>query len=121
MRVNAFGSVWPGAPISIGGFTDWQQPPRPSMATDGERFVIVWRSWNRSGFDVVGAVVDPVTFLVTPLSIATTAADERETGVAAIAPGRFLITYTVTTGNERRLAARFLDFGETPVRRHASH
>jgi hypothetical protein len=120
VNVYAFGGLSTAPPISIGGFMDLQQPPRPSMATDGERFVVVWRSWNRSDYDVLGAVVDPVTFQVTPLSIAATSSDEREPGITAIAPGRFLITYTVSIGNERRFAARFLDFGETPFRRRSS-
>jgi len=114
VRVFAFGAGSP--PILIGGYIDPQWRPRPSIATDGERFVVVWRSWHPDDYDVAGAVIDPVTFHVTPLSIAASSADEREPGVAAIAPGRFLITYTVSTGDERRLAARFLDFGETPVR-----
>lgn len=117
VRVFAFGAT---SPIPIGGYIDSQRPPRPSIATDGERFVVVWRSWHPNDYDVSGAVIDPATFKVTPLSIAASSADEREPGVAAIAPGRFLITYTVSTAGERRFAARFLDFGETPLRRHAT-
>jgi hypothetical protein len=120
VRVFAFGAGSP-PPILIGGYIDPQSPPRPSIATDGERFVVVWRSWHPNDYDVAGAVIDPVTFKVTPLSIAASSADEREPGVAAVAPGRFLITYTVSAEGERRLAARFLDFGETPARFRPSH
>ncbi len=121
VQVRPYDAVWLAPPITVGGMWDPSAPVRPGMASDGRRFVIVWRNWNGQNYDVLGAIIDSNTFAVTPLDIALGPNDEVEPGVAAIAPGRFLITWTSRSATERRLAARFLDFGETPMRFRPSH
>jgi hypothetical protein len=120
VQVRPYEAGWLAPPISIGGIWDPSTPVRPRVAWDGRRFVIVWRTWNGTNFDVAGAVIDNSTLQVTPLDIAQSPNDEFAPAVAAIAPGRFLITWTSISATDRRLAARFVDFGETPLRRRAS-
>jgi len=120
VQVRPYDAGWLAPPFTIGSIWDTAPPVRPGIAWDGRRFVVVWRTWNGTNFDLAGAVIDNSTLEVAPLDIAHGPRDERAPAVAAIAPGRFLITYTVSTAGERRFAARFLDFGETPLRRHAT-
>jgi hypothetical protein len=121
VQVRPYDAEWLAPPITIGSIWDASPPVRPGIAGDGRRFVVVWRTWNGTNFDVAGAVIDNGTFEVAPLDIASGPNDEEGPGIAAIAPGRFLITWTSISATERRLAARFLDFGETPVRVRPSH
>jgi hypothetical protein len=121
VQVRPYDAVWLAPPITIGMIWDPSMPVRPSIASDGRRFVIVWRSWNGEHYEVNGAIIDNSTLVVTPLEIARGPNDAFEPGIAAIAPGRFLITWTSLTATERRLGARFLDFGETPMRQRPSH
>ena len=117
VQVRPYDAGWLAPPITIGAI--WEPSSmtvRPSIASDGRRFVIVWRSWNGEHYQVTGAIIDNSTLVVTPLEIARGPNDALEPGIAAIAPGRFLITWTSLTATERRLGARFLDFGETPIR-----
>lgn len=116
VQVRPYDAGWLAPPITVGGMWDPSAPVRPGVASDGRRFVIVWRTWNGANYDVAGAIIDNSTLGVTPLDIALGPNDEVEPGVAAIAPGRFLITWTSRSATERRLAARFLDFEETPIR-----
>ena len=55
----------------------------------------------------MGAVIDRDSN-VTPLSIATSSADERDPSVLAIGEGRFLIAYERFDAGERRIAGRIL-------------
>ena len=48
---------------------------------------------------------------VTFLPIATSSADERDPSIIALGDGRFLVAYEKIAGSERRLAGRFVDFG----------
>src|SRR5262249_13133824 len=85
--------------------------PRPDIATDGERYLVVWRAKSANGdYDVSGAVID-ADDKVTFLPIATSSADERDPSVMYLGAGRFLVAYEKISGAERRLAGRFLDFG----------
>ena len=47
----------------------------------------------------------------TPLSIATSSADERDPSVLALGGGTFLVAYEKMVGFERRIAGRFVTFG----------
>jgi len=116
VQVRPYDAGWVSPPITIGAIWEPSTPVRPVIASDGRRFVVVWRTWNGANYEVDGAVIDNSTLAVTPLDIARGPGDALEPGIAAIAPGRFLITWTSLTATERRLAARFLDFGETPIR-----
>lgn len=84
---------------------------RPAIAADGQHYVVVWRSRTAPGnHDVVGIAVDNDGNL-TPLSIASSSADERDPAVLALGGGTFLVAYEKVTGTERRLAGRFVTFG----------
>lgn len=91
---------------------------RPDIATDGERYVVVWRIENTpEDHDVVGASIDRAGNVI-PLSIARTVADERDPSVIAVAPGRFLVAYEKSElGSDRRIAGRFVTFEQ---RSHAA-
>jgi hypothetical protein len=83
---------------------------RPSIANDGVRSVIVWRARTAPGnHDVAGAVLD-ADGKVTPLSIAASAADERDPAVLTLGDGVFLVAYEKVFNGERRIAGRFLTF-----------
>lgn len=100
----------------LGSFGPDFTATRPDIATDGEHYVVVWRTRTAAGdYDVIGAAIDR-NDTVTPLSIATSTADERDPSVIAIGAGRFLVAYEKIGDGGRRLAGRFLDFGN---RRHA--
>ena len=102
--------------VVLGSFAPDAGPTRADIATDGDRYVAVWRTATADGtYDVVGASIDRDD-KVTYLPIAISAADERDPSVIAVGDGRFLVAYEKITGNERRLAGRFVDFGN---RRHA--
>ena len=102
----------------IGTFGPDVVATRPDIATDGERYVVVWSTKKLNGDrDIVGASIDREGH-VTHLSIATTSADERDPSVLMTAPGNFLVAYEKLSGNERRLATRTLKFNK---RRRAVH
>ena len=83
---------------------------RPDIATDGERYVVVWRTTTATGdHDVVGASIDR-SGNVAYMSIATSPVDERDPSVLAVGNGRFLVAYEKISGGDRRLAGRFIDF-----------
>jgi hypothetical protein len=84
---------------------------RPAIASDGDRYVVVWREARTPGnHDVVGVIVDS-DGKVTPLSIATSAADERDPAILSLGGGTFLVAYEKSSGIERRIAGRFVSFG----------
>jgi hypothetical protein len=84
---------------------------RASVANDGTRWVIVWRARTAPGnHDIAGAVLD-ADGKVTPLSIAASAADERDPAVLALGDGSFLVAYEKVFNGERRIAGRFVTFG----------
>lgn len=93
----------------IGSFSLGGGQTRPDIATDGERYVVVWRSAASQGlYDIVGASIDRAG-KVLPLSIATSSADERDPSVVAVGKGRFLVAYEKNT-TERHIAGRFVTF-----------
>jgi hypothetical protein len=82
---------------------------RPDIATDGERYVIVWRTRGTQGeHDIVGASIDRNGNVI-PLSIANSLADERDPSIVTLGPGKFLVAYEKIDG-DRRIAGRFLTF-----------
>lgn len=92
----------------LGNFGSDTGPTRPDIATDGERYVVVWRTTTAAGdHDIVGASIDR-SGTVSRFSIATSPADERDPSVFATAAGTFLVTYEKFIGSERRIAGRFL-------------
>ncbi|HEY6140600.1 MAG TPA: hypothetical protein VI670_22830 [Thermoanaerobaculia bacterium] len=96
---------------TIGTFPADGGGTRPSIANDGTRWVIVWRARTAPGnHDIAGAVLD-ADGKVTPLSIAASAADERDPAVLALGDGSFLVAYEKVFNGERRIAGRFVTFG----------
>ena len=92
----------------LGNFGPDTGPTRPDIATDGERYVVVWRTTTPAGdHDISGASIDR-SGTVSRFSIVTSSADERDPSVLATAPGTFLVTYEKFIGSERRIAGRFL-------------
>ena len=84
---------------------------RPDIAADGQRYVVVWREQTAMrNHDVVGMVIDN-DGRQTPLSIATSSADERDPAILSLGGGTFLVAYEKITGTERRIAGRFVTFG----------
>ena len=84
---------------------------RPDIASDGNGYVVVWREYRSlSNHDIVGVVIDDDGKL-TPLSIATSSADERDPAILPLGGGTFLVAYEKMTGLERRIAGRFVRFG----------
>lgn len=95
----------------IGRFSPDSGATRPDIATDGERYVIAWRTTSPLGdHDIAGAMID-LAGNVTEFSIATSDADERDPSVIATANGTFLVAYEKVEKGERRIAGRFLSFG----------
>lgn len=96
-------------PVILATFGPDAGQTRPDIATDGERYVVVWRTNSNHGdHDIVGASIDRAGNVI-PLSIATTVADERDPSVIAIGPGKFLVAYEKHDA-DRRIAGRFVTF-----------
>jgi hypothetical protein len=101
----------------IGTFGPDSTVTRPDIAADDERFVVVWSTKTpRGDHDVVGASIDR-TGHITSFSVATSTADESDPSVMKTSSGNFLVAYELS-GNERRIATRFLRFNG---RRRAVH
>jgi hypothetical protein len=99
----------------IGSFGPEGGQTRPDIAADGERYVVVWRTAMRDGsHDVVGASIDRAGNVI-PLSIATSAADERDPSIIAMGNGIFLVAYEKFSDGQRRIAGRIVTF-ETRTR-----
>jgi hypothetical protein len=83
----------------------------PAIAADGDRYVAVWRVQRSAGnHDIVGVAIENDGRL-TPLSIATSSADERDPAILALGDGAFLVAYEKLVDNERHIAGRFVTFG----------
>ena len=83
----------------------------PAIAADGDRYVAVWRVQRSAGnHDIVGVAIDNDGRL-TPLSIATSSADERDPAILALGDGAFLVAYEKLIDNERHIAGRPVIFG----------
>jgi hypothetical protein len=100
-------------PLKLGPFPFGDAgPTRPDIASDGERTVIVWRVRTAAeNHDIVGAWLDR-DGSVTPLTIATSAADERDPSVIAVGNGAFLVAYEKIEAGQRRIAGRFVTLPE---------
>jgi hypothetical protein len=102
----------------IGSFGPDGGPTRPDIASDGERYVVVWRTQTTvHSHDIVGASIDRAGNIM-PLSIATSTADERDPSIISIGGGTFLVAYEKVTYAERHIAGRFVTFNSRvrPVR-----
>jgi len=84
---------------------------RPDIASDDERYVVVWRTSRGTiaSHDIIGASIDRAGNVI-PLSIATSPDDERDPSVVALGNGRFLVAYDKVNDGERRIAGRFVTF-----------
>jgi hypothetical protein len=103
-----------GVPLLLGAFAPGIGLTRPDMATDGERYVIVWRTTSPAGdHDIVGASID-ATGVITPLTIATSMDDERDPSIVAAGNGRFLVAYEKFGEGAGHLAGKFITFGGRP-------
>ena len=99
------------ATLSLGTFGRDGGQTRPDIATDGQRYVVVWRTAVPNGtHDIVGASLDG-SDNVTPFSIATSSADERDPSIIAVGNGVFLVAYQKFNGGELRIAGRSVTFG----------
>src|SRR5258708_20600477 len=118
-RVNPASFDFPGAvktSQSLGTFAPDSGQTRPDIATDGERYIVVWRTTSAAGdHDIVGASLDR-NANVTPFSIATSSADERDPSIIAVGDGVFLVACETFSEGVRRIAGRYVTFG---ARRHA--
>ena len=98
-------------PLILGGNTS--APSRPSIAWDGERFLVAWQVRSASdptSFDIAAAALTP-DGRVQPFNVADTTADERNPIVTAVKPGRFVLAYEVAAdAGRRQLVARTIDF-----------
>jgi hypothetical protein len=98
-------------PQKLGTFGGDAGPTRPDIATDGERYVVVWRTKTAAGdYDVTGASIDR-NGTITPLAIASSSADERDPSVIAVGNGTFLVAYDKYVARQRLIAGRFVTFG----------
>jgi hypothetical protein len=97
-------------PLTLGAFGPDRGVTRPDIATDGQRYLVVWRTVSAAGdHDIVGAMVDN-SGKVTPILIVASGADERDPSVIAVAEGTVLVAYEKISGGERRIAGRFISF-----------
>jgi hypothetical protein len=98
-------------PQRLGAFASDSGPTRPDIATDGQRYVVVWRTRTAAGdHDVAGASIDH-SGAITPLAIASSSADERDPSVIALGNGTFLVAYDKYVDGQRFIAGRFVTFG----------
>jgi hypothetical protein len=97
--------------VVLGTFARGNGLTRPDIATDGQRYVVVWQTTSPAGdHDILGASID-ANGEVTPLTIATSGADERAPSVVAVGEGTFLVAYEKFNSGGGRLAGRFVNFG----------
>jgi hypothetical protein len=94
----------------IGSFGAEVGQTRPDIASDGQRYVVVWRTAiGDSTHDIVGASIDRAGN-ISPLSIATSTADERDPSVVSLGDGTFLVAYEKFSDGQRRIAGRIVIF-----------
>jgi hypothetical protein len=94
----------------IGSFGAEVGQTRPDIASDGQRYVVVWRTAiGDSTHDIVGASIDRAGNII-PLSIATSTADERDPSVVSLGDGTFLVAYEKFSDGQRRIAGRIVIF-----------
>jgi hypothetical protein len=93
----------------LGTFAPDAGPTRPDIASDGERYLVVWRTATNGSHDIAGASIDRAGNIV-PLTIATSTADERDPSVVSLGNGTFLVAYEKLSNGERRIAGRIVTF-----------
>jgi hypothetical protein len=95
----------------LGSFGPEGGSTRPDIAGDGAHYIVVWRTATVAGsHDIVGASIDRTGNII-PLSIATSAADERDPSVVSLGDGNFLVAYEKFSGfGERQIAGRLVTF-----------
>jgi hypothetical protein len=94
----------------IGSFAPDPGPTRADIASDGERYVVVWRTATSDGsHDIAGASIDRAGNII-PLAIATSTADERDPSVISLGNGTFLVAYEKFSDAQRRIAGRIVTF-----------
>jgi hypothetical protein len=99
-------------PSILGNYAPTTDVTRPDVASDGERYVVVWHTTGTHGeHNVIGASLDRNGSVI-PLSIATSLDDERYPSVIAVGPGKFLVAYEKISNVDRRIAGRFVTFDE---------
>jgi hypothetical protein len=100
-------------PLILGSYAPTTDVTRPAIASDGERYVVVWHTTGTHGErNIIGASLDRNGNVV-PLSIATSLDDERYPSVIAVGPGKFLVAYEkIDSVIDRRIAGRFVTFDE---------
>lgn len=100
-------------------FTILEDPAAPEpdgIAFDGERWLVVF---TRDG-DVWGAFVDRMAKDFVPFPIASTERVEWKAGAIALAPGRFLVSYSSDLGgDDHRFAGRIVLTEPPPSKRRA--
>lgn len=97
-------------PQVIGSFGPENVPVRPDVATDGERYVVVWQTRTPAyDHDIAGAVLDRQGH-VTKFTVASSADDERNPSVIATRDGAFFIAYEKISGTDRQIARQFIAF-----------
>ena len=98
-------------PMTLGNYAGNEWSTRPSIAWDGERFLVVWQS----GHEIVGAASMPGGGFDN-FTLVTTPADAQRPLVVAVRPGRFALAYEVPVDAEhRQLAWRSIDFNAPPL------
>jgi len=105
-------------PQVIGSFGPENTPVRPDVATDGERYVVVWQTRTPAyDHDIAGAVLDRQGH-VTKFTVASSSDDERNPSVIATRDGAFFIAYEKISGADRQIARQFIAFDgrSRPVR-----
>ncbi len=96
-------------PRGLGDFPQEWGAIRPDIATDGERYVVVWQTKRGITHDIEGAAIDR-DGTVTPFTVANSADDERDPSVISTRPGAFLVAYEKISPAGRRLAGRQITF-----------
>jgi hypothetical protein len=91
---------------------------QPQVASDGERYVVVWQDRTEQQRDIVGAVVSPRERTSIPFTVTATDADETQPAIVAVSPGRFLVAYNSVSGGTQQIAGRFVTF--VPARHRPS-
>ncbi len=85
---------------------------RPDIASDDDRYVVVWRTTSPNHYhDIAGASVDR-SGNITAFPIATSLDDERDPSVIALGSGTFLVAYEKFdySAGERHIAGRLVTF-----------
>lgn len=97
-------------PQVIGSFGPENTPVRPDVATDGERYFVVWQTRTPAyDHDIAGAAIDRQGH-VTKFTIASSSDDERNPAVIATRDGAFFIAYEKINGADRQIARQFVAF-----------